>query len=77
MNDHLEIEIIWGSQAVHKFQNQSDTTTWAEIEELGQIARYTFSTESELEAFLHGIDEASGWMDYYVIQPEDTLPHEA
>jgi len=29
---------------------------------------YSFDTESEKDAFLYGIDEASGWLDYEVIK---------
>ena len=71
MNDHLEIEIIWGTDAVRAYRDWDDDTTWEQIEELGQISKYNFNTEEELKAFIHGVDEASGWMEYYVVQPGD------
>lgn len=30
---------------------------------------YSFATEAELDAFLHGVEEGSGWIDYKVIYP--------
>lgn len=30
---------------------------------------YEFDTEAELAAFLHGVDEAAGWLDYEVVEP--------
>jgi hypothetical protein len=32
-------------------------------------APYEFETAGERDAFLLGVDEASGWMDYEVIEP--------
>ena len=32
---------------------------------------YQFATEGEMDAFLEGVDEASGWMDYEVVGRSD------
>jgi hypothetical protein len=32
---------------------------------------YSFNTEAELEAFLLGVDESNGWMDYEVLEADD------
>ena len=29
---------------------------------------YEFDTEAELTAFLEGVDESNGWMDYEVVE---------
>jgi len=29
---------------------------------------YTFSTSDELDAFLKGVDEASGWLEYEIVK---------
>jgi len=34
------------------------------------LQEYEFSTLAELNAFLEGVDEASGWLDYEQIDPE-------
>ena len=36
---------------------------------------YYFDTQAEMEAFLHGVDESSGWMDYAAIEHGDG-PHQ-
>ena len=36
---------------------------------------YCFYTQAEREAFLHGVDEACGWMDYAAIRHSDG-PHQ-
>ncbi len=48
MNKPFEIFIIWG-----------------EVPEQGaRPDRYAFSTEAEREAFIYGVSEMSGWLDY-------------
>lgn len=34
---------------------------------------YTFETKDELNAFLCGVDEAMGWLDYEIIEDEDEV----
>ncbi len=36
---------------------------------------YCFDTKAEMEAFLHGVEESSGWMDYAAIRHSDG-PHQ-
>jgi hypothetical protein len=36
---------------------------------------YEFKTAAERDAFLYGVDEASGWMDYTIISEEPADPH--
>lgn len=33
--------------------------------------RYAFSTGAELAAFLTGVDEAAGWLEYEMVDPAD------
>lgn len=47
-----EVKILWGSEEARK-ENEP--------------IEYEFDTELELLAFLHGVDEASGWLDYEII----------
>jgi hypothetical protein len=32
------------------------------------LCEYKFKTQAELEAFLRGVDEASGWSDYELVE---------
>jgi len=41
---------------------------FAEME--NSYVTYTYGTEAELQAFLDGVDAASGWMEHVVIDPE-------
>ena len=43
--------------------------TWG-VTSLGddQTKTYEFDTEKELDAFLYGVDEANGWLEYEIIE---------
>ena len=47
------VEVLWGSEGVCETDDTSS---------------YGFATDAELTAFLLGVDEASGWLDYTVIE---------
>ena len=53
----FKVEIAWGSENESKYSEnaEDDSIDWCE---------YSFETEAELHAFLLGVDESSGWMDY-------------
>jgi hypothetical protein len=34
----------------------------------GKPCHYSFKTEAELDAFLLGVDEAAGWLEYEIIE---------
>jgi len=38
-----------------------------------QIKSYEFKTEKELDAFMLGVNEANGWLEYQVLPLEKTL----
>lgn len=40
---------------------------WGSSKSLDDIKEYTFNTEKEYLAFLKGVDESNGWMDYDLI----------
>ena len=45
--------------------------TWGERqtrEENPSPCEYTFKTEAEQKAFLQGVDESSGWLDYEIVE---------
>lgn len=53
---NFAVTLAWGSPATR--------------EELGPEAHceYSFDTEAELRAFMLGVDEAAGWMDYEIVE---------
>ena len=51
-NKQHEVFIVWGESNTIA-ENGEDT-----------ISSYSFRTKVELDAFLYGIDEASGWLEY-------------
>lgn len=52
------VVINWGSSADNNILDQAaDATT-----------EHEFRTRKELEAFLEGVEAASGWMDYAVVK---------
>jgi len=53
-----EVTIIWGTEAVRGIEKP--------IKDYTKI-KYKFNTESELEAFIKGVDEGNGWLEYEVI----------
>ena len=35
---------------------------------------YTFNNEHDLKMFMQGVDEANGWMTYYVVEEKEMQP---
>lgn len=50
----FKVRIVWGSASIRDTQEPCE---------------YEFTTLDELSAFLHGVDEANGWLDYDQIDP--------
>lgn len=45
---------------------------WGEVPEHGaEPVEYEFASEAEVNAFLLGVDEASGWLDYVDVPGPD------
>jgi len=47
------VTILWGEEQTRK---ENDHCT------------YKFNTKAELNAFLMGVDEASGWLEYEIVE---------
>jgi hypothetical protein len=59
-----EVRIRWGSESTR--------------EDMGNVtSTYAFDTDAELSAFLKGVDEACGWMDYEVVEDEGDKSEES
>lgn len=52
MTDKHSVSILWGS--THEPDDEPVT--------------YTFETSAELDAFLFGVQEMDGWMDYEIVE---------
>ena len=57
MTKKHEVTITWGTEAVRGIEKA--------IEGYTKI-KYKFNTESELDAFIKGVDEGNGWLEYEV-----------
>ena len=61
-----EVTIVWGTEAVRGIEKA--------IEGYTKI-KYKFNTESELDAFIKGVDEGNGWLEYEVIDELESLKY--
>jgi len=59
-----KIRIIWGTETVRKIEKPIKGYT---------DITYSFDTEKELKAFLKGVDEANGWLEYQTLQKGERL----
>ena len=56
-----EVTIIWGTEAVRGIEKPIKGYT---------KIKYKFNTENELDAFIKGVDEGNGWLEYEVQEEE-------
>ena len=61
-----EVTIVWGTEAVRGIEKP--------IKGFTKI-KYKFNTESELDAFIKGVDEGNGWLEYEVIDELESLKY--
>jgi len=54
----FSIMIRWGTK-----QTRNDN--------IGCASTYSFKTEAEFDAFMQGVEEACGWLEYEVVEEED------
>tara|TARA_R110000824_G_scaffold7258_4_gene32732 strand:+ start:8646 stop:8957 length:312 start_codon:yes stop_codon:yes gene_type:complete len=48
-------------------EKNSVTILWGQALRKDKPDTYEFDTEEELYAFLHGVEESSGWMEYEIL----------
>lgn len=53
------VKILWGSEDVRRNDYDDESVNPSE---------YSFNTQAEKDAFLMGVDEASGWFDYEIVE---------
>ena len=61
-----EVTIVWGTEAVRGIEKPIQGYT---------KIKYKFNTESELDAFIKGVDEGNGWLEYEVIDELESLKY--
>lgn len=59
----FSVRIRWGTEATRAEMYSADPE---------DAAYYDFATEAELAAFLLGVAEGDGWLDYEIVQDEET-----
>lgn len=59
------VQIVWGSYD----SACAGDGDWGKME--NKPSEYRFKTQEEMDAFLYGVEEANGWMDYHVLTEED------
>lgn len=67
-------ETLLGNSQVNKCsdvatnsEKNSVTILWGQALRKDEPDTYEFDTEKELEAFMHGVNESSGWMEYDIL----------
>ena len=61
-----EVIIVWGTEAVRGIEKPIKGYT---------KIKYKFNTESELDAFIKGVDEGNGWLEYEFIDELESLKY--
>lgn len=59
------IKIIFGKEQVNKFLSD---IPFSEEEKMINEKEYHFETQSELDAFIKGVNETVGWLDHFIIE---------
>ena len=59
------IKIIYGKEQVNKFLS---AVPFSEEEKSINEKEYHFETQSELDAFLKGVNETVGWLECYIVE---------
>lgn len=59
------VTVIFGEVATGLF-HEGETSRLL-LDQNGRVAIYEFETERDLHHFLTGVEEASGWLDYAVV----------
>jgi hypothetical protein len=57
--------VIFGKEQVAKLFAR---VPFSEGEEAINVKKYSFATKAELDAFVHGLNEAVGWLECFVAE---------
>lgn len=65
------VTVVWGSDAVSQIGEMS----LEELREWGSVGTTVFATEAEMEAYIQGVEDTSGWLEHAVYEGgEDQIP---
>lgn len=56
----FSVKIRWGSETYR--------------EEADSVSEYEFDSQQELDAFLLGVEEANGYLDYEIVEGDEESP---
>lgn len=60
-----KVTVIFGTDAVREYNGNSRATIKS-LKELGSVVKRSFSTKAELDAYLTGLADSDGWMEYAI-----------
>lgn len=60
-----KVTVIFGTDAVREYSDNSRATIKS-LNELGSVVKRSFSTKAELDAYLTGLEDSDGWMEYAI-----------
>lgn len=63
MAKKFKLKVVLGTGACRKAEDKK--TTYTKLRELGDAKKESFDTEAEREAYIRGLEDASGWMEVY------------
>lgn len=60
-----KVTVIFGSEAVREYFDNSKATIKS-LKTLGDVVRRSFATKAELDAYLTGLADSDGWLEYAI-----------
>lgn len=63
-----KVTIVFGTEEVCLYEN--DPSQLEGLLQTNHANTFTFDTEQELSAFLLGVEEACGWLDYTIVKDD-------
>jgi len=62
MKKKYRLKVILGESACNAY-NDNPRITYEKLQELGDAKKVSFETEEEMNAYIRGLEDASGWME--------------
>lgn len=71
----IKVKVIFGEKAVNEYENTGTIPDKQWLQDNGGVVEEkTFRTKEEYDAYVEGINDAHGWLDYHIFKPE-TVPN--
>lgn len=68
MEKKYKVKIFWGKRQANRIEEMSANEILLEKDNGYDIIDYAFVTEQELQAFIMGVEQSNGWMEYNIIK---------